>query len=169
LLAAKIHNSLTFDRRKEMSITPTTADAELIMKLYDLRREAELRKARNWWIGFWPESADDILKIATALGTQENAWMRQVGGYWEMAASFVLHGTLNRELFLEPSFSGEMFVVFGKVEPFLKELREKMQNPAIFANVEKLIATSEGAPERLKQTQQRMAMMRKAAQAKAAA
>ena len=152
-----------------MSITPTTADAELIMKLYDLRREAELRKARNWWIGFWPESADDILKIATALGTQENAWMRQVGGYWEMAASFVLHGTLNRELFLEPSFSGEMFVVFGKVEPFLKELREKMQNPAIFANVEKLIATSEGAPERLKQTQQRMAMMRKAAQAKAAA
>jgi hypothetical protein len=169
LLAAKIYNSLTFDRRKEMSITPTTADAELIMKLYDLRREAELRKARNWWIGFWPESADDILKIATALGTQENAWMRQVGGYWEMAASFVLHGTLNRELFLEPSFSGEMFVVFGKVEPFLKELREKMQNPAIFANVEKLIATSEGAPERLKQTQQRMAMMRKAAQAKAAA
>lgn len=151
-----------------MSITPTTADAELIMKLYDLRREAEIRRARNWWLGFWPESADDILKIATALGTQENAWLRQVGGYWEMAASFVLHGTLNRELFLEPSFSGEMFVFFGKAEPFLKELREKMQNPAIFANVEKLIATSDGAPERLKQTQQRLAMMRKAAQAKAA-
>jgi hypothetical protein len=152
-----------------MSITPTAADAELIMKLYDLRREAEIRKARNWWLGFWPESADDIMKIATALGTQENAWLRQVGGYWEMAASFVLHGTLNRELFLEPSFSGEMFVLFGKVEPFLKEVREKMQNPAIFGNVEKLIATSEGAPERLKQTQQRLAMMRKAAQAKAAA
>jgi hypothetical protein len=45
-----------------------------------------------------------------------------------------------------------MFLFFAKVEPFLKELREKMQNPAIFANVEKLIATSEGAPERLKQT-----------------
>ncbi|MGA8540642.1 MAG: hypothetical protein WB566_14155 [Terriglobales bacterium] len=85
-----------------------------------------------------------------------------------MAASLVLHGTLNRELFLEPSFSGEMFVIFGKAEPFLKELREKMQSPTIFANVEKLIATSEGAPERLKQTQQRLAMMRKAAQAKAA-
>lgn len=152
-----------------MSITPTTADAELIMKLYDLRREAEIRKARNWWIGFWPESADDILKIATALGSQENAWLRQVGGYWEMAASFVLHGTLNRELFLEPSFSGEMFVIFGKVEPFVKELREKMQNPAIFANVEKLIATSEGAPARLKQTQERLAMFRKAAQSAKAA
>lgn len=152
-----------------MSTTPTTADAELIVKLYDLRREAEIRKARNWWIGFWPESADDILKIATALGTQENAWLRQVGGYWEMAASFVLHGTLNRDLFLEPSFSGEMFLFFGKVEPFLKELREKMQNPAIFANVEKLIATSEGAPERLKQTQERIAMIRKASQSAKAA
>ena len=101
-----------------------------------------------------------FLKIATALGTQENAWLRQVGGYWEMAASFVLHGTLNRDLFLEPSFSGEMFVFFGKVEPFVKEVREKMQNPNIFGNVEKLIATSEGAPERLKQTQERLAMLR---------
>jgi len=152
-----------------MSSTPTTADAELIMKLYDLRREAEIRKARNWWIGFWPESADDILKIATALGTQENAWLRQVGGYWEMAASFVLHGALNRDLFLEPSFSGEMFVFFGKVEPFLKEVRDKMQNPAIFANVEKVIATSAGAPERLKQTQERLAMLRKASQSAKAA
>jgi hypothetical protein len=152
-----------------MSSTPTTADSELIVKLYDLRREAEIRKARNWWLGFWPESADDILKIATALGSQENAWLRQVGGYWEMAASFVLHGTLNRELFLEPSFSGEMFVIYGKVEPFVKEVREKMQSPNIFGNVEKLIATSPGAVERLKQTQERMAMIRKAAQpAKAA-
>jgi len=152
-----------------MSSTPTTADAELIMKLYDLRRESEIRKARNWWLGFWPESTDDILKIGTALGTQENAWLRQVGGYWEMAASFVLHGTLNRELFLEPSFSGEMFVFFGKVEPFLKELREKMQNPSIFGNVEKLIMTSAGGAKRLKQTQERLAMMRKAAQTAKAA
>jgi len=152
-----------------MPNTPTTADAELIMKLYDLRRESEIRKARNWWLGFWPESADDIVKIGTALGTQENAWLRQVGGYWEMAASFVLHGTLNRELFLEPSFSGEMFVFFGKVEPFLKELRDKMQNPGIFGNVEKLIMTSAGGAERLKQTQERLAMMRKAAQTAKAA
>src|SRR5271166_3817163 len=144
-----------------MPNAPTTADAELILKLYDLRREAEIRKARNWWLGFWPNSADEILKIATALGTQENAWMRQVGGYWEMAASFVLHGTLSRELFLEGSFSGEMFLIFGKVEPFLKELREKMQNPNIFGNVEKVIMSSQGGAERLKQTQERIAAMRK--------
>jgi len=152
-----------------MSGTPTTADAELIVKLYDLRREAEMRKARNWWLGFWPNSADDIVKIATAMGTQENAWLRQVGGYWEMAASFVLHGALNRDLFLEQSFSGEMFVFFGKVEPFLQELRAKMQSPFIFSNVEKLIATSAGGLERLKQTQERLANIRKAAQASKAA
>lgn len=149
--------------------TPTTADAELILKLYDLRREAEIRKARNWWLGFWPESGDDIMKIAMALGTQENAWMRQVGGYWELAASLVLHGTLSRELFLEGSFSGEMFLIFGKIEPFLKEIREKTHNANIFGNVEKLIMTSKGGPERLKETQERIAMMRKAAQAAKAA
>ena len=148
--------------------TPTPADAELILKLYDLRREAELRRARNWWLGFWPESTDDIIKIASSLGSQENNWMRQVGGYWEMAAGFVLHGALNRDLFMEQSFSGEMFVFFGKIEPFVKELREKTQNHTIFNNVEKLINTTEGAPERLKQTQARLANARKNAQNKAA-
>ncbi len=60
---------------------PTPADADLILKLYDLRREAEIRKARNWWLAdFWPETADDFMKIAQALGTQENNWLRQVGG-----------------------------------------------------------------------------------------
>jgi hypothetical protein len=152
-----------------MADKATTGDAELLLKLYDLRREPEIRKARNWWLGFWPESTDDVMKIATALGTQENAWMRQVGGYWEMAASLVLHGTLNRDLFLEPSFCGEMFVYFGKIEPFLKDLREKSQNPGIFANVEKVINSAPGGPERLKQTQERLANFRKMAQANKAA
>jgi hypothetical protein len=54
---------------------PTPADATLILKLYDLRREAEIRKARNWWFAtFWPETADDFMKVAQAVGTQENNW-----------------------------------------------------------------------------------------------
>ncbi|MBZ5721209.1 MAG: hypothetical protein LAO03_12590 [Acidobacteriia bacterium] len=146
-----------------MSNKPTTADAELILKLYDLRREAEIRKARNWWLTqFWPESVDEIVKIATALGTQENAWLRQVGGYWEMAASLALHGAVNQELFLEPSFSGEMFFLFAKVHPFLKELREKMQSPTLFRNVETLINGSERAKEFFKMTETRVAARRKA-------
>ena len=141
----------------------TSSDVELILKLYDLRREPEMRKARNWWItSFAPQSIDDIMKIGMSLGSQENNWLRQVAGYWEMAASFVLHGALNQDLFLEGSFSGEMFVIFGKVQPFLKELREKMQNPTAFGNMEKVIMNAKGGPERLKQTQERIAMLRKA-------
>lgn len=154
-----------------MAKKPTAADAELILKLYDLRREAEIRKARNWWLNFWPENADDVIKIATALGTQENAWLRQVGGYWEMAASLANHGVINQELFLEPSFSGEMIFIFAKVYPFLKELREKMQSPTLFRNAEKLILGSKKGRETLAMIQKRQAALRKtmaeAARAKA--
>jgi hypothetical protein len=141
---------------------PTPADAELILKLYDLRREAEIRKARNWWlVEFWPDTAADFLKVAQALGTQENNWLRQVGGYWELAASLVVHGTLNETLFREPAFSGEMFLIFAKLHPFLKEVREKLQNPGILANVEKVIKKSKASQERLKALEQRLAARRK--------
>src|SRR5437764_9005738 len=118
---------------------PDAADAELILKLYELRREAELRKARNWWlVTFWPESADDVMKLAADLGSQENNWLRQVTGYWELAASFVVRGVLNQDLFLEGSCSGEMFFLFAKVSPFLKELREKLNAPCMADTVERL-------------------------------
>ena len=56
-----------------MGKSPTAADAQLILQLYDLRREAEMRKARNWWlVTFWPRTADEFIKVATALGSQEN-------------------------------------------------------------------------------------------------
>ena len=65
-----------------MSKKAIASDAELILKLYDLRREPEMRKARNWMLmEFWPKNADDFVKVANAMGTQENAWLRQVGGY----------------------------------------------------------------------------------------
>lgn len=138
------------------------ADAELILKLYDLRREAEIRKARNWWSAdFWPENADDFVKIAMAVGTQENNWLRQVGGYWELAASLVVHGVLDETLFLEPSFSNEMFLIFAKVQPFLKELREKLQNPHMLANIEKVVNNTKTGRGRLKFMQERLAARRK--------
>jgi hypothetical protein len=141
---------------------PTHADAELILKLYDTRREAEIRKARQWWTAtFWPESADEVIKVMRSMGSQENAWLRQVLGYWSMASSFVSHGVLNEDLFLEPSFSGEMFFIYAKLEPFLKELREKLQNPLLLANLEKLIHTQKGQ-ERYKVISKNVENMRKA-------
>jgi hypothetical protein len=146
-----------------MSRKPTAADAELVLKLYDLRREAEMRKARNWWlVTFWPQSADEVVKIANALGTQENNWLRQVGGYWDMAASLVLHGTISPDLFLEGGVSGEMIFLYAKMQPFLKELREKMNSPTLFGNIEKVILGNKAGRERLKLISARVEARRKA-------
>ena len=144
-----------------MAKKPTTADAQLILQLYDLRRESEMRKARSWWVGeFFPENADDFLKVAWAVGSQENNWLRQVGGYWSMAASFVLQGILNEELFIQPAVSGEMYFLMAKVHPFLKELREKLDDPHFFGNIEKVIMRSKFGRERLKFTLKRVEMIR---------
>ena len=107
-----------------MAKKATAHDAQLILKLYDLRREAEMRKARHWFVvEFWPQSADDFLKVVNAFPSQENTWLRQVGSYWDMAASLVLQGALHEELFVQPGCSGEMFFIFAKIHPFLKEMR----------------------------------------------
>ena len=140
---------------------PTAADAELILKLYDLRREPELRKARHWWVvTFSPQTADDFMKVSGAFGTPENNWLRQALGYWGMTASFVLKGVLNEELFLEPAFSGEMFLMFAKLQPILKELREKLGDPRAFHNLEELATRTEYGRDRLQLLAKRVEMMR---------
>jgi len=144
-----------------MAKKPTSADAQLILQLYDLRREPEMRKARHWWVAnFFPDSADDFLKVAWAMGTPENNWLRQVGGYWGIATSFVLQGALNEQLFLQPAFSGEMFLIYAKVHPFIKELREKMGDPEVFLNIEKVILGSKYGRSRLQLTLKRVEKMR---------
>ena len=145
-----------------MPTPPSAADAEVILKLYDLRREPEMRKARNWWlVTFWPQNIDDFTTVANAMGTQENNWMRQVTGYWEMAASMVAHGAVHADLFLEPSFSGEMFFIYAKVRPFLNELREKMGSPSMLRNVEKVANLTEESRARVKQFEARVESRRK--------
>jgi len=88
--------------------------------------------------------------------------MRQVGGYWNMAASLTLAGTVSEDLFLEPSFSGEMFLIYAKLQPFLKELRSKMKNPHIFANVEKVVTGSKRGRDFLVVMQGQLAARREA-------
>lgn len=146
-----------------MAKRATAHDAELIMKLYDLRREAEMRKARSWFtVDFWPQSAEELIKVASAFPSQENSWIRQVSGYWDMAASFVLSGALNEELFLQPGCCGEMFFIFAKVYPFLKEFREKTNNPDGFANIEKVATGSKTARRRLERVSKNIENRRKA-------
>jgi len=144
-----------------MAKKATIADAQLIVQLYDLRRESEMRKARNWWAGeFFPQNADDFLKVAWAMGTQENAWLRQVGGYWGMVASFVNRGALNEQLFLAPGFSGEMFLIYAKIHLFVKELRVKLNDPNAFRELETAAMRTKWGRDRLQFMIQRVAAMR---------
>jgi len=143
-----------------MSKKATVADAQLIAQLYDLRRDAEMRKARNWWAQFDPQNADDFLKVAWALGTQENAWLRQVGGYWGMVASFVNHGALNEQLFFAPGFSGELFLIYSKIHPFIKDLRQKLNDPYAFKEVETAVTRTKWGRDRLQFMMKRVARMR---------
>jgi hypothetical protein len=144
-----------------MAKKPTADEAQLILKLYDLRREPELRKARQWWlVTFWPKSADDFMKIAMDFGSQENNWLRQVGGYWGIACTFVLNGIVSEKLFFEPAFCGELYFIFAKLRPFLKEIREKAKNPDLFLLSEKAIYGSKLGRAHFEKIQPRVAMMR---------
>ena len=78
--------------------TATVTDAQLVLQLYDLRRESEMRKARNFFLSLFPQTADDVLKVFYAFGSQENAWLRQVISYWDMVASLVLRGAFHEGL-----------------------------------------------------------------------
>jgi hypothetical protein len=134
----------------------TAADGELILKLYDLRREPEMRKARNaMFTDFWPESAEDFLAIARAYGTDLNRYVRQVFGYWDMACSLVLHGALNEDLFFDCSH--EMYPLFAKVRPFTREFREATGSPDAFASMEKLILRTKQSRDRLARVEERLA------------
>ena len=78
----------------------TAADAELILRLYDLRRETEMRKARNWFAGeFWPRSFSDVEQTMMQFGSPQSRWLGQVLSYWNMAATFVVQGALSPALF----------------------------------------------------------------------
>lgn len=144
-----------------MAKKPTVEDAKLILKLYELKREPELRKARQWWVTtFWPQTADEFMKVAMAMGSQENEWFRQVISYWGIAGSFVLNGVLSETLFFEVAFCGELFVIYAKIKPFLKELRERTKNPKLLLNVENLITGTKLGRERFAIFEPRVAGMR---------
>jgi hypothetical protein len=116
------------------------AEADLILKLYDLRREATMRKAREWYFRqFHPESAVDIKE---ALLGENSAYLRMVTTYWDMVAGLVNYGSISLELFNDTT--GEHIGVFAKLEPFLDEAR-RIFGPQLFINLEKLIdATPDG-------------------------
>jgi hypothetical protein len=121
------------------------ADAGIILKLYELRTEPVMRRARAWLTGeFWPGSADEFFEVIQDTGSERNNWLRQVVSYWEMAASLVLHGALSADLFVD--CNPEPFFILAKLTPILPEIHAKM--PLYFSKTLQLVENSQAASAR---------------------
>ena len=126
-------------------------EAGLILKLYKLRREEKMRKARDWYVGgFNPESLADF---NDAMFGEYGGYLRMVVSYWDMAAALVNSGAISMELFNQTN--SEHYAVFYKVEPLLGEIRASF-GPNFAANLEKLIDETPGGRERVAATRARM-------------
>ncbi len=120
-------------------------NAQSLMHLYDLRREPKLREARAWVVGsFHPRSVEDFTAV---MRTDNYTYFRMVAGYWDMAASFVVHGAIDPEMFR--AVSGEMLVSYCKVEHFIDELREAIGQPGLFEYVQQVADDWPGAKDRM--------------------
>jgi hypothetical protein len=117
-----------------MATQATYDDANLILRLYELRREDKMRAARSWFAAsFRPKSAEEMNQIA-APGTPENANMRQVTSYFEIVASFITSGVLNKDLYFQSG--GELLLTYLRIRAVLPAMREVRKNPTAFKNLE---------------------------------
>ncbi len=112
---------------------PNHHDVDVILKLYELRREDRMRKARGWLFGYKATNAAEH-QAACPPGSDENAYFRMVTSYWDMASSFVTSGALNQELFLENA--GELLFVWEKTKAAIADTRKAMGNPKYLSNLE---------------------------------
>src|SRR5262249_18505197 len=141
-----------FTRRRLMA---TPQDADLIIKLYDLRRDETMRKARNFYLSeLFPQSADDVKPLFANLEEhpEHNAYFRQVVSYWEMAAAMVNHGSIDQALFFDTN--SEFLVVWVKINDFIEDLRAFF-GPQFLVNLEKLIAALPNGAQRVQMTKER--------------
>lgn len=144
-------------------------DAELILKLYELRREPVMREARNWFFSFNPQSPADFLDVVTS---DKSGYYRMVISYWDMAASFVNNGAIDAQMFNDAN--GEHLFIYSKVEPFLEDLRRESGNPEFLAHLEKVVKSIPNYEQKLAALRTRIGKLveifqQRAAAAKAAA
>jgi len=131
----------------------TPADAEIILKLYELRTEAVMRQARAWVGGeFWPNTLEEFYAVFENPKDPHNPWLRQVITYWEMAAAMVLHGAVSADLFVD--CNGEGFFLLAKFAPILDAIREK--NPTFLGKTSELVNRFSAAAQRYETTLKRV-------------
>jgi hypothetical protein len=125
---------------------PTYEQGQLQLQIYDLRREAKLRQARDWFFqNYQAETFDDAMRIA-APGTENGTLAMMVFSYWEQACSYLNHGLLHEDLFFESN--GEVFGVWELVKGTVPEGRKRFANTQFLANMEKAAQRYEAWMER---------------------
>jgi hypothetical protein len=118
-----------------MGTKPTHEQAQLHLQVYDLRREARLRQARDWFqASYHPETQEDAMKLA-APGTEHGTFFGMVIGYWEQACTLLNYGLLHEDLFFETS--GEFFGVWEQLKVVAPQFREAFKDPNLLGNLEK--------------------------------
>jgi hypothetical protein len=123
----------------------TPADAEIVLKLYQLRTESVMRQARAWVMGeFWPKTVDEFFAVVENTADPHNAYLRQVLTYWEMAAAMVLHGAVSAELFVDCNAEG--FFLLAKFAPILEGIRER--NPGFLIKTSEMVNRFSAAAQR---------------------
>jgi hypothetical protein len=119
-----------------MATKPTHEQAQLNLQLYDLRREARLRQARDWFFrNYFVDKIDDVMRIAPP-GSETGTFAMMVLTYWEQACALLNYGLLHEELFFQTS--GEFFPVWDRVKPVISQVREMMVNKQFLANLEEV-------------------------------
>jgi hypothetical protein len=118
-----------------MAAKPTHEQAQLHLQVYDLRREARLRQARDWFQqNYKAETFEEAMSVAP-FGSEQGIFVGMVLGYWEQACALLNYGLLNEDLFFETS--GEFFGVWEALKPVVPEFREKFVDKNLLANLEK--------------------------------
>ena len=131
--------------------------AELIVKLYELRREAVMREARSYVGGkFMPQSVDELVDIVTA-GTIQSGFVLQVYGYWDMVAAFVSNGALDAQIVYDTC--QEMYFQYAKIQPYVAGFRERMHLPEFLISIERMIEGSETGRRRLDVMRKNLSVM----------
>ena len=132
---------------------PTPADAEIVLKLYELRREPVMRASRETLLRWFPGSCDEVAALAD-FGHEDNAAFRQVTSYFEMAFGLARRGAVHPELLMD--WCGEGIFLYAKLEPFLSEFRERV-SPTAFANTEWAVENTEAGRAKFEQFRARLA------------
>lgn len=127
-------------------------DADLILKLYDLRREPVMREARNWMFTFNPTSVQDVME---AMVGEHSGHLRMVISYWDMACAMVTNGAIDEELFNQTN--GEHIFVYMKIEPVVEGLRAMFDNPEFLKNLETVVKRIPDIEKKLPAMRERMA------------